>query len=219
MDILRIRDKGDFVMILKEAFRYQKCLSTMISKAEALLSMSTFTTTTVQVHHKNKMNQEAEDETVTVEKPITDFTPMDVVNFIVEAIKEKENLSNAITEAKKHTEIDLDSSVSLNQIKQGYVTYLRRMAAMTSSERKTSATDYKFDVEGKQTSYRYDVTETTTIDFDRNDVRNLAKKYQKECDEISAKLDLLTITTEVDFTPKWDVNDTLEEIIVSTTEK
>ena len=206
-------------MILKEAFRYQKCLSTMISKAESLLSMSTFTTTTVQVHHKNKMNPDVKDEDVTVEKPITDFSPMDVVDFIVKAIKEKESLSNAITEAKKHTEIDIDSSIALNRIKQDYIVYLKRMAAMSPSERKTSATGYKFDVEGKQTSYRYDVTETTTIDFDRNDVRNLARKYQKECDEISTKLDLISITTDIPFEPQWDVNDTLEEIIISCKDK
>lgn len=79
-----------------------------------------------------------------------------------------------------------------------------------------SITDYKFDVDGKQTSYRYEVIETTTIDFDRNDVRGLAKKLQKECDNISSKLDLIELTTDVEFTPKWDVNDTLEEIITST---
>lgn len=55
----------------------------------------------------------------------------------------------------------------------------------------------------------------TTIDFDRNDVRGLAKKLQKECDNISSKLDLIELTTDVEFTPKWDVNDTLEEIITS----
>ena len=103
----------------------------------------------------------------------------------------------------------------MNKIKQEYIGYLRRLAAMDSSERKTYGTDYKFDVDGKQTSYRYEVIETTTIDFDRNDVRGLAKKLQKECDEISSKLDLIELTTDVEFTPKWDVNDTLEEIITS----
>ena len=39
------------------------------------------------------------------------------------------------------------------------------------------------------------------------------KKYHKETDEISAKLDAIEINTMVDFTPQWDVNDTLEDIL------
>ena len=202
-------------MILKDAYRYQKCLSTMIGQAETLLLNNSFVTSTTQKHNRKKANSEAEDEILEVDKPITDFTAMDVINFIADAIKEKQKISDAIVVAKRNTEIDIDSSISLNKIKQEYIGYLRRLAAMDSSERKTYGTDYKFDVDGKQTSYRYEVIETTTIDFDRNDVRGLAKKLQKECDNISSKLDLIELTTDVEFTPKWDVNDTLEEIITS----
>jgi hypothetical protein len=203
-------------MILKDAYRYQKCLSTMIGQAEALLLNNSFVTSTTQEHNRKKANSNADDETVKVDKPITDFNAMDVINFIADAIKEKQKISDAIVTAKRNTEIDIDSSISLNKIKQEYIGYLRRLAAMDSSERKTYGTDYKFDVDGKQTSYRYEVIETTTIDFDRNDVYGLAKKLQKECDNISSKLDLIELTTDVEFTPKWDVNDTLEEIITST---
>lgn len=203
-------------MILKDAYRYQKCLSTMIGQAETLLLNNSFVTSTTQKHNRKKANSEAEDEIIEVDKPITDFTAMDVINFIADAIKEKQKISDAIVAAKRNTDIDIDSSISLNKIKQEYIGYLRRLAVMDSSERKTYGTDYKFDVDGKQTSYRYEVIETTTIDFDRNDVRGLAKKLQKECDNISSKLDLIELTTDVEFTPKWDVNDTLEEIITST---
>lgn len=203
-------------MILKDAYRYQKCLSTMIGQAETLLLNTSFVTSTTQKHNRKKANSEAEDEIIEVDKPITDFTAMDVINFIADAIKEKQKISDAIVAAKRNTEIDIDSSISLNKIKQEYIGYLRRLAAMDSSEKKTYGTDYKFDVDGKQTSYRYEVIETTTIDFDRNDVRGLAKKLQKESDEISSKLDLIELTTDVEFIPKWDVNDTLEEIITST---
>lgn len=203
-------------MILKDAYRYQKCLSTMIGQAETLLLNNSFVTSTTQKHNRKKANSEAEDEIIEVDKPITDFTAMNVINFIADAIKEKQKISDAIVTAKRNTDIDIDSSISLNKIKQEYIGYLRRLAAMDSSERKTYGTDYKFDVDGKQTSYRYEVIETTTIDFDRNDVRGLAKKLQKECDNISSKLDLIELTTDVEFTPKWDVNDTLEEIITST---
>ena len=55
----------------------------------------------------------------------------------------------------------------------------------------------------------------TSIDFDRTDVRNLIKKYLKETDEISSKLDLIEITTQVDIEPRFDVNDKFEELVVA----
>ena len=36
----------------------------------------------------------------------------------------------------------------------------------------------------------------------RNDVKGLIKKYTKVCDEISAQLDMLLITTEVKYIPE-----------------
>ena len=62
---------------------------------------------------------------------------MNVINFIADAIKEKQKISDAIVASKRNTEIDIDSSISLNKIKQEYIGYLRRLAAMDSSERKT----------------------------------------------------------------------------------
>ena len=61
----------------------------------------------------------------------------------------------------------------------------------------------------------YEISETTTIDFDRNDVKALIKKYNKVCDEISAKLDSIEINTEIDFTPSWDVGDKFEDVVLA----
>ncbi len=55
--------------------------------------------------------------------------------------------------------------------------------------------------------------ETTQIDFDRNDVRNLVKKYLRETDEVSSKLDAIEINTTVDHTAMFDVNDNFEDLV------
>ena len=73
--------------------------------------------------------------------------------------------------------------------------------------------DYKFNQEGNQTKYFYTVEETTQIDFDRNDVRNLVKKYLRETDEVSSKLDAIEINTTVDHTAMFDVNDNFEDLV------
>ena len=90
---------------------------------------------------------------------------------------------------------------------------LNGIADIRPSETKTTAKGYKFDINGEQKPYVYDVNRKTSIDFDRTDVRNLIKKYLKETDEISAKLDLIEITTQVNFAPKWDINEKFEELV------
>ena len=93
------------------------------------------------------------------------------------------------------------------------ILFLNGIADIKPSEIKTTSKSYKFDINGEQKPYVYDVNRKTSIDFDRTDVRNLIKKYLKETDEISAKLDLIEITTQVDFTPTWDVNEKFEELV------
>ena len=202
-------------MILKEAYRYQNYLNTLIRDAESYLMKKDFITETKQTHNKNKVNPDATDETIEVQKPYqVEFTPMDLVDFIVKAIEEKQKLSDAIVIAKKSAEIDIDSAIAMNKVKQNYITILNNMANTKAVERTTTGTDYKFNISNEQVSYRYEVQEIVSIDYDRNDVKALAKKLTKETDEISTKLDTIELTTNVDYDPVWDY-DNLEDVVLS----
>lgn len=202
-------------MILKEAYRYQNYLNTLIRDAESYLMKKDFITETKQTHNRNKVNPDATDETIEVQKPYqVEFTPMDLVDFIVKAIEEKQKLSDAIVSAKKTAEIDIDSAISMNKVKQSYVTILNGMANTKAIERTTTGTDYKFNINNEQVSYRYEVQEIVSIDYDRNDVKALVKKFSKETDEISTKLDTIELTTNVDYEPAWDY-DNLEDVVLS----
>lgn len=44
--------------------------------------------------------------------------------------------------------------------------------------------------------------------------KHLQRSWQKKTDEVSTKLDQLELTTLVDHEPKYDMNDTLEDIVV-----
>lgn len=201
-------------MILKEAYRYQNYLNTLIRDAETYLMNKDFITETKQTHNRNKVNPDATDEVIEVQKPYqVEFTPMDLVNFNVKAIEEKQKLSDAIVSAKRTAEIDIDSSIAINKVKQNYITILNNMANTKASEKKSRGTDYKFDNEGKQGQYFYEIDEVVSIDYDRNDVKALAKKLSKETDDISTKLDTIELTTNVDYEPVWDY-DTLEDVVL-----
>lgn len=204
-------------MVLKEAYRYQNYLDKLIDEAQSYLLKKDFITKTIQKHNRKKANPDAEDETVDVKTSYTvDFTPMNLVDFIMKAIDEKEKLSNAIVQAKKTTEIDIDASVSMNKIKQQYINVLTMMVNTKSSEKITQGAGYKFNADGNQTLYYYDVENITKISYDRNDIRGIIKKLNKETDEISSKLDIIQLTTEVDYIPieGWDIGDTLEDVVL-----
>ncbi|MCM1026013.1 MAG: hypothetical protein NC432_06230 [Roseburia sp.] len=201
-------------MNLKEAYRYANFLNELLERSYALLGDPNVVTTVKQKHFRSKAVKEAEDETMVAEKPFNEnFTPMILVDFAVEALAEKEALAKAIAEAKAGVEINIDDAVFMNKKKQQFVRVLKNMADRKASVRNITGRGYRFNVNNEQVSYVYDIEETVTIDYDRVDVRNLIKKYRRETDEISAKLDQIEILTEVDFTPKWDVNDSLGVIL------
>lgn len=203
-------------MVLKEAYQYQNYLSNLIDEAKRLLNSKSFVTATVQKHCRKKVNVDAEDEIVVVKSVCNyDFTPADLLDFAVKALNEKQKLSDAIVEAKRSTEIDIDAAISMNKCKQSLMDTFRFMSNIKSSESEIQGTDYKFDINGEQKSYHYPITQETTIQFDRNNVRDLIKKYRKETDAISTKLDTIQITTEVKYEPIWAVGDTLEECVLS----
>lgn len=201
-------------MNLKESYRYANYLDDLLSTAYTYLRNKGFVTTTVEEHLRKQSNPDVENETIEVQKPFdVEFSPNRVIDFVVKVIEEKEKLSESIAEAKSTTEINIDNAISINKKKQGFVSVLNGIADIKPSETKTTSKSYKFDINGEQKPYVYDVNRKTSIDFDRTDVRNLIKKYLKETDEISAKLDLIEITTQVDFTPTWDINEKFEELV------
>ena len=202
-------------MILKEAFRYQNYLTSLFVQATGYLSREDFITTTIQKHNRTKVNPDAQDENIVVPKVFTvDYKPNDLIDFVVKLIDEKQKLSNAITEAKKSLDIDVDAAMSMNKTKQDFISVLRRMASIKSSESDKEGTSYKFNNDGDQVSYRYPVKEVKTIDYDRNAVKGLISKYKKETDQISTTRDRIDIMTEVDYTPLWEVDTPLEDILV-----
>lgn len=204
-------------MVLKEAYRYQKFLAGLIHSAEYYLYKKEFVTTVEQYHERKKSNPDAENETVQKENPTkssVNFSVNDLLRFIPELLEEKENLSIAINKAKNTTEIDIDASLSMNKQKQEFIRVLNDMNSKKSCEKTITGKGYKFNVNNEQVPYIYDVVEKTTIDFDRNTVKALIKKYSKETDHVSTILDRIVLTTQVDFDPKYDINDTLEELLV-----
>ena len=202
-------------MNLKESYRYANYLDGLLSTAYTYLRNKGFVTTTVEEHLRKQSNPDVENETIEVQKPFdVEFSPNDVIDFVVKVIEEKEKLSESIAKAKNTTDVNIDNAIAMNKKKQAFVSVLNGIADIKPSEKVVNGTGYKFNQEGNQVKYFYNVKQITSIDFDRKNIRNLIKKYAKETDDISTKLDLIEVTTNVEYDPLFNINDNFEECIL-----
>lgn len=196
-------------MNLKEAFRYQNKIRSFMETAQSILAIDANITTVQNTYLRHKLMAEMEDETVTM-VPDAEFHDKitKIVEFLIYLLNEKERLSVAIRKSKAGLDFDVDGEVSLNATRQSVTETLTRMNDLRNSEQIISGggTGYRFNVDGNQVPYRCDVKRVTTINYDRNVIRNELTKLYKKADEISAKIDLSLVTSSVDYNPPFEIN-------------
>ena len=203
-------------MNLKEAFRFQNKLQSMMDEAQSILGSTANITKVQNTYLRKKVMPEVENET-TIDAPATEYSEQItlVAEFLLHLLSEREKLSVAIFHAKAGLDLPagLDGEVSLNSKRQEVAGLFRRMAGLRSSEVliPNGGTGYRFNNEGNQVSYRCDVKRVTTINFDRNKIRKMCGDLSKKSDEVSAALDSVLVNTQVEYTVPFDVNDTFAE--------
>ena len=202
-------------MNLKEAFRYQNKLGSLMDEAQSILGRDGNITKVENTYLRKKVFDGAENETV-IDTPPTEFADKitEIVRFLMYLMEQREVLSKAIHAAKNALPIDMDSEVGLNAKRQEIARVLKRMSDVRSSEVVINGggTGYRFNQEGNQVTYRCDVRRVTTINFDRKVVRNLAAEVNRKADTVSAELDRCLVNSDVVYEAPFDVNDSFAEI-------
>ena len=112
-------------MNLKEAFRFQNKIQSLMTEAQNILNRDQNVTETKNTYLRSKVMEGAEDA-VLIDVPASDYADRitEMVKFVVYLLAQKEALAAAIHQAKAAQEIDIDSETSLNtarQIRQGTV--------------------------------------------------------------------------------------------------
>lgn len=208
-------------MNLKEAFRYQNKLQSLMDEAQRILDSDDNATKVESTYLRHKVMAEVEDETVLV-VPETEYRDRitDIARFLLYLLDEKGKLFAAIRKAKDALDVDMDSEVSLNAARQSIARTFKRMNDLRSSEQTIphGGTGYRFNAEGNQVSYRCDVKRVTTINYDRNIIRTELGKLNRKADETSTKLDLCMVTANVEYEPPFDVNASFAEAFEAYTE-
>ena len=203
-------------MNLKEAFRFQNKLQSLMEEAQSILGDDDNITRVQNTYLRRKVMKDFQDET-TEEAPRTEYSQQitAVAEFLLYLLEEREKLTVAICRAKAGLDLPagLDGEVSLNARRQEIARLLRHMAGLRSSEvvLPNGGTGYCFNNEGNQVSYRCDVKRVTTINFDRNRIRKMCAELSRKADAVSSALDAALVTTQVDYAAPFDVNDTFAE--------
>lgn len=201
-------------MNLKESFRYQKFLDVLMRSAGSNLHNPCHSLVTTKVHLRHAVNPEAEDMTEVVDEG--EFVPNDtVLAFMAHLIDEREKLSIAIGKAKASVGFDVDAAIETNKFRQSLNGCVRQMLRQVGTKRKTKEIDYKFDINGQQVPYRYDVEITTTENYDKEAAKKLMRETIAKADEVSAAIDAAMINTTVEYEPPYDVNETFDDVLDS----
>ncbi len=201
-------------MNLKEAFRYQNRLQSLMEEARTILCEERNVTVQEVTLLKKRVMSEAEDETRVEEAP-SDYAGRinDVVGFLLWILSEHEKLTKAIRRTKNELRLDMDGEISLNKQRQEIAATLRGMNGIRSSERTVigGGKGYRFNAEGNQVAYTCDLKKVTTINFDRRQVRSAIAELERRADAVSTEIDQCAINSNVDYITPFGVNEGFDE--------
>ena len=201
----------------------QKFFSDTIQQLNYILASKEYVTSVTEVHEKKVANKDVDNEVIKVEvEKHFDCKPEDLIFLIKDLISQKADLSRQIDLEKRynviHWEVNgenmsIDAAIEYNQKTRDLLSVLKMLSDLKSNETKKSGRDFKFNINGEQVPYHYNINVKSEIDFNRNIVRDLYKKYLEEADKISNLIEKRLISTEVEFETKYNFNDSISEVI------
>lgn len=72
---------------------------------------------------------------------------------------------------------------------------------------------YKFNVNGEQVPYNYEINEQLTLEYDKKNIKKIMKSLDATCNEVSKQVDRLNVNLVVNITPKYTLDMDLEDCL------
>jgi hypothetical protein len=199
-------------MNLKEAFRYQNFLEQQMYNASSSISSKDHCLKLTRTHLRSKANPDAAD--VIEEVAVEEFFPNDqVIAFMQWLVDERQTLTEAIGKAKASLSFDLDAAIETNKFRQKLGGAIKSMFRHAASKKVEQGRDYKFNNEGNQTMYYYDIETEAVEAYDKFESKNLMRSIITMADKVSSEIDSALINTTVEYEPVFDVNDDFDDIM------
>lgn len=209
-------------MNLVEACKLAKNLEDLKYQIACIISDTNYSTKAVEKHLKSAVDSTLQDESCEREvNKMYDITVDQAIVLLDKLMEKKALLSSAIERAKHDIEIDVngiklayDSAVEYNKSLRDVA--IRHIASLNRTKEgvtKSSGVAYRFNAEGNQTSYRYEIETEIELLVDIKETKKKEKEYRRLADEVSTKIDEAKLATKIDLELGIDVNDTLEDVI------
>lgn len=208
---------------IKESFRTLNILDRHISSLTSYIRNTNNAVKIKEVHLKSKSNSDVTDEELDVSAERTYNCSIDDITFLIrQLIDQKLGLALAVESAKKDLILDwkenginltLDTGVEYAKKCRELANNLKSLVDLKSSETKKQGKDYKFNAEGNQTPYVYNIEVKTTIDFNRDNVNDLYKKLLNKADTLSTQIESAMLKEVVEFKSIYDIHDSIAEIV------
>ena len=128
-------------------------------------------------------------------------------------VEEKSKLTTAISRAKATIPFDLDSAIETNKFRQIVASRIQYMLRFMPAKKVERGTDYKFNVEGNQVQYYYDIEVEYKDAFDREKAKSVMRDMRSTSDKVSAEIDAALINTNVEYEPPFNVNDSFADVM------
>ena len=205
-------------MNLKEAFHYQNFITSIADNAQSLLRNPDDLFRTVEHHMISKADPEKADfdKTNDAELQYSKEILIDILDLV---LNERYAIAVAITKAKRkfmdETGQDIDALAATNKSRHMINGTVKSLCNFKKTVREVpnGGIGYKFNVEGNQVLYRYDITIEKTPNVDREYALNWLRKSQDYAEWCSNELDKAYINTEVDFVPSFDQRMSFDDIV------
>lgn len=219
-------------LTLKEAGRYANSLAKHIDTVTMLphIGLEGKMSTTVELHKREASYKDAKDETITSEdEDKIDIKIEDLDRVLFALLDEKVKLAEAISEGKKKLKLkvegeertrNLDSAIeyakTLRRVSQ---TYFDAFIKKRDTKKKSQGRGYGVNMEGNQMPYYYDIETTTTLNYDREVYIEKDKEIKLKADRISEAIERASTEPSIDFEPKFNYFDSLEDVISKVTKE
>lgn len=205
-------------MNLKESFRYQKYLDMLMNEAVCTARAKQLNVDVKKVHHYNKVDPNTQDMEEEIERD-KEYTGFDILKLTTALIEEKHALTAAINEAKRLIGFDMDAAIERNKYRFNEIQAMQAILRCSTRKVVESGRAYKFNIEGNQVPYIYDIDVYESENYDRAAIKKEIRDVSAAADEASAMIDAAMVNVVVDHTPKFDVNEPFEDIMLAIVKK
>lgn len=201
------------MMNLNNSFQYANYLDRLMDSASRCFYDQDVALNTVEYHKRSEVNPNAADFTKKIEKSSNTYEPAALINLMLVIVEERSKLTAAINIAKNSASFDMDAAIERAKAKRKAATAMADLLRFKPSTTQDRGTDYVFDIENKQSPYFYPIEVIKTENYDRKEVIASMKELLREADDLSTQIEKFQIGTEINFTPRFSVHDSLEDLL------